>query len=85
MNKKKLASLGLSISLTTSMVATPMAGIYADTDNSNTSGQAPGNEISGETENANPTNIDEAEKNIDKASEDVNKKADELSKIKEKV
>lgn len=43
MNKKKLASLGLSISLTTSMVATPIAGIYADTDNNTTSGPALGN------------------------------------------
>ena len=83
MNKKKLASLGLSISLTTSMVATPMAGIYADTET--TPGSDPGNEISSENENAQPTSIVEAEENIDKASEAVKQKADNLSKIKDEV
>ena len=33
MLKKKLANLGLSAAVATSMIATPMAGTYADTDN----------------------------------------------------
>ena len=85
MLKKKLASLGLSAAVATSMIATPMAGIYADTDNNTTSGSAPGNEISNENENAQSTNIVEAEENIDKASEIVKQKADKLSKIKDEV
>ena len=50
-----------------------------------TPGSDPGNEISSENENAQPTSIVEAEENIDKASEAVKQKADNLSKIKDEV
>ena len=73
MLKKKLANLGLSAAVATSMIATPMAGIYADTDNA-TPAPNPGHEISNENENAQHTNIVEAEENIEKLQEILKKK-----------
>lgn len=83
MYKKKLASLGLSAAVATSMIATPVAGIYADTDNNNASAPQSGNENISESNSLQSNSILDAEEKYDKALKQYDEAEKAYNKAKE--